>query len=200
MKRITGFCLVLAALIAGSLTGYQYAYRQITAPGPAMVGTSWHVYFSPNGGCTDEIVAEIGKATNTIRVLAYSFTSEPIARSLVEAHKRGIDVVVILDKEQRTAKDSEADFLADAGIKTLIDSRHAIAHNKVIIIDRQVVITGSFNFTKAAEEHNAENLLVIHDTTLAARYAADWQRHAEHSDRDGIAAGSKTLPTYPARR
>jgi len=117
-------------------------------------------------------------------VLAFSFTSEQIARSLVEAHKRGIDVVVILDKEQRTAKDSEADFLAHAGIKTLIDSRHAIAHNKVIIIDRQVVITGSFNFTKAAEEHNAENLLVIHDATLATQYAVDWLRHAEHSDRE----------------
>ena len=182
MKRITGFCLVLAALIAGSLTGYQYAYRQITAPGPAMVGTNWHVYFSPKGGCADAVVAETGKATNNIRVLAYSFTSEPIAGALVAAHKRGIDVAVILDKDQRTAKYSEADFLSHAGIKTLIDSRHAIAHNKVIIIDRQVVITGSFNFTKAAEEHNAENLLVIRDAILAARYAQDWQRHAEHSE------------------
>ena len=57
--------------------------------------------------------------------------------------------------------------LVNAGIPVLIDAKHAIAHNKVMVIDDQTVITGSFNFTKAAEEHNAENLLVIRDKDLA---------------------------------
>jgi len=73
-----------------------------------------------------------------------------------------------------------------------IDAKHAIAHNKIMVIDGEVVITGSFNFTKAAEEHNAENLLVIRDAALAERYAANWKAHAEHSEayegRDGDAA------------
>ena len=181
MKRIVVLCFVLAGILAGSLIGYQYAYRQLTTPGPPVAGTNWHVFFSPRGGCTAAVLVAIGKATNTVRVLAYSFTSEPIARALGDAHQRGVDVVVILDKEQLTAKFSEADFLSHAGIKTLIDSQHAIAHNKVIIIDGRIVLTGSFNFTKAAEQNNAENLLVIDDSFLAARYAADWQRHVEHS-------------------
>ncbi len=64
---------------------------------------------------------------------------------------------------------------------TLIDDKHAIAHNKVMVIDGQTVITGSFNFTRAAEENNAENMLIIRSRELAYTYGATWQRHAEHS-------------------
>ena len=88
---------------------------------------------------------------------------------------------VILDKSQRTEKYSSADFLAHAGIPTRIDAAHSIAHNKIMIIDGETVITGSFNFTKAAEQRNAENLLVIRDRTLAERYEANWQMHKAHS-------------------
>lgn len=112
---------------------------------------------------------------------AYSFTSAPIAAALVAAHKRGVKVAVILDKSQKTANYSEADFIAHAGIATFIDSKHAIAHNKILIVDASVVLTGSFNFTKAAESSNAENLLVIRDAKLAARYLANWQGHESHA-------------------
>jgi phosphatidylserine/phosphatidylglycerophosphate/cardiolipin synthase-like enzyme len=78
-------------------------------------------------------------------------------------------VQVILDSSQRSEKYSSADFVRNAGIPCLIDNAHAIAHNKVMVIDGQTVITGSFNFTKAAEVNNAENLLIIHDATLAAK-------------------------------
>ena len=92
---------------------------------------------------------------------AYSFTSAPIAKALVDAHKRGVTVLAMLDKSNETEKYSADTFLVNAGIQTLIDDQHAIAHNKVMVIDRATVITGSFNFTKAAEEKNAKNLLVI---------------------------------------
>ena len=119
------------------------------------------VYFSPRNGATAAIVREIDRARSEIRVQAYSFTSAPIAQALLKAHTRGIRVEVILDKSQRTGKYSSSTFLMNARIPTYIDAEHAIAHNKIILIDRSVVITGSFNFTKAAEEKNAENLLII---------------------------------------
>ena len=100
-------------------------------------------------------------AKASVLVQAYSFTSAPIAKALLAAHKRGVQVQVILDKSQKSEKYSEADFLVNVGIPTKIDAKHAIAHNKIMIIDGQTVISGSFNFTTAAEEHNAENLLVI---------------------------------------
>jgi phosphatidylserine/phosphatidylglycerophosphate/cardiolipin synthase-like enzyme len=81
------------------------------------------------------------------------------AKAFLNANRRGVKVKVILDKSQKREKYSSADFLVNPGILTKIDSAHEIAHNKVIIIDGETVITGSFNFTKAAEEKNAENLL-----------------------------------------
>jgi phosphatidylserine/phosphatidylglycerophosphate/cardiolipin synthase-like enzyme len=113
--------------------------------------------------------------------LYQSFTSAPIAQAVVEAHARGVRTEATLDKSQRMEHYSEADFLAHAGIPVLIDDKHAIAHNKIMVIDANVLITGSFNFTKAAEEHDAENLLIIRNRDLAARYTENWNIHTQHS-------------------
>ena len=144
--------------------------------------TTWSVYFSPKGGCTEAIIKELDRSKTSVLVQAYSFTSAPIAKALLNAHKRGVKVEVILDKSQRTQKYSSADFLANSGIPTKVDVVHAIAHNKVMVIDGETVITGSFNFTRAAEEKNAENLLVIRDKALASKYLKNWQEHAQHSE------------------
>src|ERR1035437_11086437 len=86
--------------------------------------TDIQVYFSPHGGCTEAVVKNLQSATNTVLVQAYSFTSAPIAKAIVDAHKRGVKVQVILDKSQRTEKYSEADFLAHAGVPVQIDDKH----------------------------------------------------------------------------
>jgi phosphatidylserine/phosphatidylglycerophosphate/cardiolipin synthase-like enzyme len=144
--------------------------------------TPVQVYFSPHGGCTQAIVRTINQAKREILVQAYSFTSKPIAKALVEAHKRGVKTEIILDKSQRREKYSAADFTAHMGIPTYIDAVHGIAHNKVMIIDGKIVITGSFNFTRAAEERNAENLLIIQSQDLAREYTKNWNQHKEHSE------------------
>jgi len=157
------------------------------AAGPVPVAAAdepaWQVYFSPNHGATKAVVDALNGARTTVLVQAYSFTSAPIAKALVEARDRGVAVQVILDRKETGARYSSADFVAHAGIVTFIDGAHSIAHNKVMIVDGEVVLTGSFNFTTAAEQRNAENLLVIHDRPLAARYTANWQAHAAHSIR-----------------
>ncbi|OPY82513.1 MAG: Phospholipase D precursor [Syntrophorhabdus sp. PtaU1.Bin153] len=140
------------------------------------------VCFSPDGNCTQVIIKEIASARSEILVQAYSFTSAPIAKALIDAHKRGVKVEVILDKSQRKAKYTSASFLANMRVPTYIDDAHAIAHNKIMIIDRTTVITGSFNFTKAAEEKNAENLLIIKSKELAGIYIDNWMKHREHSE------------------
>ena len=85
-------------------------------------------------------------------------------------------------KVTQTEKYSEADFLKNSGIPTLIDAQHPIAHNKITIMDGYLVLTGAFNFTRAAEEHNAENFLLINDPVLARRYIANWHAHEQHSE------------------
>jgi len=132
------------------------------------------VYFSPHGGATEAVVRELNAAQSQVLMQAYSFTSSPIAKALVEAHKRGVKVLAVLDTSNETGKYSAATFLHNAGIQPLIDDQHAIAHSKVMVIDSMTLITGSFNFTKAAEEKNAENMLVITDAPeLVQAYEAN---------------------------
>jgi phosphatidylserine/phosphatidylglycerophosphate/cardiolipin synthase-like enzyme len=124
--------------LLGVLVGFGHAAETRTSAQVA-------VYFSPHGGATDAIVREVNAATQQILVQAYSFTSAPIAKALVEAHQRGLKILVVLDKSNETEKYSAATFLLNAGIQTLIDDQHAIAHNKVMVIDSATVLTGSFN-------------------------------------------------------
>lgn len=172
MKHLT--CSLILSLL---LCGYSYA-EEFNSTGTV------DAYFSPRGGATEAIVKEINTAKSEILVQAYSFTSEPIAKAFVDAHKKGVKIEAVLDKSQRREKYSSADFVARAGIPTYIDDNHAIAHNKIMIIDRTTLITGSFNFTKAAEEKNAENLLVIKgNKPLVDRYIRNFEEHKEHSER-----------------
>jgi phosphatidylserine/phosphatidylglycerophosphate/cardiolipin synthase-like enzyme len=101
------------------------------------------VYFSPHGGATEAVVHAVNAAKTQVLVQAYSFTSAPIAKALVEAHTRGVTVLAVLDKSHETEKYSAATFVVNAGIQALIDDKHAIAHNKVMVIESATVITGS---------------------------------------------------------
>jgi len=145
---------------------------------------SIEVHFSPRGGATDAIVDRLDNARRSIQVQAYSFTSTPIAKALVDAHRRGVEIQVILDSSQRTAKYSSATFLNNQGVPVWIDDAHAIAHNKIIIIDGATLVTGSMNFTKAGEESNAENILIIDDRPqLIEAYQGNFEEHLRHSER-----------------
>jgi phosphatidylserine/phosphatidylglycerophosphate/cardiolipin synthase-like enzyme len=177
MSRITASLAIIIVILLIVLSTPIHVYSQEKPP-------SIEAYFSPHGGCTEAVIRELNKAKDTILVQAYSFTSAPIAKALLNAHKRGVKVEVTLDKSQRTEKYSSATFLFNAGIPVKIDAQHAIAHNKVMIIDGETVITGSFNFTKAAEENNAENPLIIHDKKLAELCTKNWQEYAQHSEVD----------------
>ncbi len=153
--------------------------RPHTAPAEGVI----EIAFSPDAGSTELVIKAINAAKQTIRLAAYSFTSKPIAEALVAAHKRGVDVKIVVDKSQKTEKYTSANFLANMGIPTRVDSQHAIQHNKYIVIDGLHVETGSFNYTSAAEQRNAENVLVIwNNPKLAATYMDNWTEHWGHSE------------------
>jgi phosphatidylserine/phosphatidylglycerophosphate/cardiolipin synthase-like enzyme len=143
------------------------------------------MFISPHGAAQlRPSSTSLGGAKKEILVQDYSFTSAPIAKALVEAHKRGVKVTVVLNRSQRGERDMSATFVANAGIFNPLDAKHAIDHNKIMIINRTTLITGPFNFTKAEEEKNAENLLVIKgDAGLVKKYLANFEEHLEHSER-----------------
>lgn len=170
----------LPAFARGYHSGYSAAFNQ---PAPSAVtlpltGATATVAFSPNGDGTRVIVAAIEQAQRRIWVQAYGFTSWPIVNALVAALARGVRVEAIFDKSTFRERYSEAQVgdLMQHGVPIWDDFRPAIAHNKVMVIDRDTVITGSFNFTAAAQKRNAENVLVIRGSPALARvYLRDWR-------------------------
>jgi phosphatidylserine/phosphatidylglycerophosphate/cardiolipin synthase-like enzyme len=168
--------LIAAALVAAvSLVAVGWLLR------PADAGRAVEVRFSPKGGCTDAVVREIAAARRSVLVQAYSLSSPAIASALVDARARGVDVRVLLDKSARGDKASLLEPLERAGVVTAVDDKHALANSKVMLIDEAVVLTGSFNNPKAAESDNVENLVIIRDRAVAARYFEHLREHYAHA-------------------
>ena len=133
------------------------------------------VCFTPPSGCSEKIIEEINNSKVSIYVQAYGFTSKTIADSLIKAHLRGVKVQVILDRSNMSKKGySKLMDLKEAGIDISLDIVPGIAHNKVMIIDEKKVITGSFNFTEAADKRNSENVIIIEDKETVKQYLNNW--------------------------
>jgi Phosphatidylserine/phosphatidylglycerophosphate/cardiolipin synthases and related enzymes len=179
-KYMKCFMVMIATVLAISVSVFAYALKIsppsfINSPHTLKATGTIEVGFSPAGGITQMIVDELNSSKKSIEVQAYSFTSAPIAKALADAHKRGVYVRVILDKSQSNGRYSSATYLTNAGIPTHIDRAFAIAHSKIMIVDQKDIITGSFNFTKAAEQSNAENCLILRgNKQLVDLYEQNW--------------------------
>ncbi|MCE3230520.1 MAG: putative nuclease [Alphaproteobacteria bacterium] len=143
-------------------------------PTPSSTGLPVSVCFTPNKQCQLQIINEINKAKKSVHIQAYSFTDQNIAQALVDASRRGVMVKALLDKSNRKDSRSAKDLLIQNNIPLRFDSPPGIAHNKIIIIDGQTLITGSYNFSAAAYKRNTENLLVINSPTLVKDYMQNW--------------------------
>ncbi|MCV3769448.1 MAG: phospholipase D family protein [Wolbachia pipientis] len=140
------------------------------------------VCFSPEEDCAIPVINKIDQSKKSILLQEYTFTLKTVADALVKTKERGVDVKVILDKSQLYSKHSVINELFVNGIPIWIDHKPQIAHNKVIIIDNQIVITGSFNLSKAADKSNAENLLIIENyPELVQQYIKNWKTRKSQS-------------------
>lgn len=169
----------LLALAALALLSCNPKPKSVPTPAEQPVGASitvsgLDVYFSPHGGCDARIIEFINGETKEILVQAYSFTSMEVADALIA---KGPIVHVIVDRTQTS--DKVVQYLVAHNIDVLIDKKHPIAHNKVIILPGAVE-TGSYNYTKQAED-NAENCLFIKYKPLATKYRENWMVHKAHS-------------------
>ena len=157
------------------------AARQIPPILPAQ-GTV-QLAFTPWDNAEAMIVDRIRGAKQQILVQAFSFTSRALAFALIAAKKRGVDVQVMADREQTFGGEfSRIPDLVQAGIPVALEVRYQSAHNKVMILDAgtadAAVISGSYNWTYAAQYKNAENVLILRNSPdIANAYAANWRRH-----------------------
>ncbi len=178
------------------LAGIWLGHLRNTPPAAHPLGnSSFQVFFSPDGGATRELVRLINSAQKSVEVQAYSFTSKPVIQALIHARQRGVRVTIILDRSNVERKNYRThnyrrlispglDAVYTAGIPTYIDDRYLIAHNKVMLIDSHIIITGSFNFSYAAAHFNAENMLVIRNSpALQSQYQKNFEFHEKTSQR-----------------
>jgi phosphatidylserine/phosphatidylglycerophosphate/cardiolipin synthase-like enzyme len=138
------------------------------APVPAVYAASIETGYSPEGTALQLVLKTIDSAQQEIRLMGYSFTSPEVAGALVRAKRRGVDVKVVLDWKANTGKQNQAslaamNLLVNAGIPVRTVSQYKIMHDKVIIADGRNIEVGSFNYTRAADRVNSENVLVVWD-------------------------------------
>ena len=153
-----------------------------TEPSQAPVHQYYEVFFPPKTKCLPRIIKLIDGSKKTIFLQCYSFTSKPIAIALLKAKRRGVDVQIITDKSQIKKSDSLVARLHAKRIPVFVDHRVAIAHNKTMIIDGKIVLTGSYNWTNAAEKRNAENLVIFYNHAgLVKDYTQNWMERKNAS-------------------
>lgn len=143
--------------------------------------------FSPLGRCSNHILREIEQAKKEILVAVYAFTNEELAWALIQARRRGVKVQVVLDREfDAENKNSKGSLLTQEGLsvkrisglnKGKAREGGGLMHQKFAVIDRRAVLTGSYNWTLAAEQLNDENLLLFRDAgPLAEEYRKEFFR------------------------
>lgn len=140
-------------------------------------GTQVETYFSPDDDTAARIVALIHQAEKNIYFMAYSFTSDDIAAAMLEQAATGVTVSGVFEEGQYYANTgTEFDRLLEARLDVRLDGNGRNMHHKVIIIDEQTVILGSYNFSRNAETRNDENTLIIHNPEIAAQFLIEFER------------------------
>lgn len=146
-------------------------------PAFSVDGSRLEVYFSPDDGTAARLVELIRGAQHSVYFMAYSFTSDDLADALLERHQAGVDVAGVMEARQVGSNiGSEYERLGTAGLDVRLDGNPNNMHHKVFIIDELIVVTGSYNFSRSAEERNDENTLVLHNPEIAALYLDEFNR------------------------
>jgi len=156
--------------VALHLTKLRLALLLLAALAGASVTGRIDVYFSPNGGCRDAMLSRIRSADSTIDAAIYTFTSPEIAAALDSAAARGVKVRVVLDPSQAMSQYSVAQC-SIYKFPRRFGGGSGIMHDKFAVMDHYLTITGSYNWTEAAEVRNDENLLVISSPQLADTFS-----------------------------
>lgn len=185
--------MVLIALLATTIGARAMPPAPVETPSPmATTATTQPVSidyaFSPEAGAEALILKVINSAQRELRLAAYSFSSPTIAKALIAAQKRGVDVRVIVDDKRNRNKAAIAILgsLVNAGIPVRTNAAYALHHDKYLVADGRHVQNGSFNYTSGAAKANSENVLVIwNDPDLATAFLKHWASRWEQGSAFG---------------
>jgi phosphatidylserine/phosphatidylglycerophosphate/cardiolipin synthase-like enzyme len=145
---------------------------QITSDFPA------ENYFSTHDKGASHVIDTVKKATKSIHFLAFSFTHEGIGQAMLERSRAGVQVAGVFEKSQTASGHTEYQKLKEAGLQVFLDANPRNMHHKVIIVDGEVVVAGSFNFSNNADRTNDENMVILHNADIASKFEGEFQKVA----------------------
>ena len=168
----------LAATALRYHTSSVFSTVSIGQPGFAPAGAA--ALFSPNGGVRERLVAEIRRAQSTLDIAIYSFTADEIRDALIQARSRGVQIRILADTGQagNQGQGGEIPTLQDLGfnVRLLAGLQNGIMHNKYMIVDGRLLVTGSYNWSVSAENYNFENAVLVQGSALVQAYIEDFNR------------------------
>ncbi len=197
MRRIAS--LLTFVLVVGALAVMRF-YPQLTRVSQAPTRSEHHAspvpvpgsapvegpYFSDGDRVADRIIAAINQTQKSLHVAIYDLTHPDIAAALEDAHRRGVEILIVADERQSREPHSEVPYLRSRGISIRLSrgyrGNRSIMHNKFAVFDGRLAETGSFNWTTSAAGYNYENALFIADPNVVARFEAEFQRIWEQAE------------------
>jgi len=137
-------------------------------------GTAIQVYFSPEDKVLDRIIPIVANAQSNIRFLAFSFTDYPLAKAMIDRYAAGVDVAGVYEKTGSETESAELKTFVCAHVPVRQDGNPRFLHDKVIVVDNRIVISGSFNFSNNATDNNDENVIIIDNPEIASLYMQEF--------------------------
>lgn len=183
MRIITVLAIFVLGLIIGASTVAYFVKGPLTYQQPQTTGSSEviGIYFSPHAGCENAVLEWVQKANQSLHILIYSFTLDSIGDALIARHKQNIDVKVVFEKDQ-ISQYSDYQRLRDVGVQVRSDTNSGYMHNKLMVVDGNYVLTGSFNWSSNAENVNDENLVVLRGSQTASAYESEFSKVWDQSE------------------
>lgn len=153
--------------------------RSARIPNPVLTlrdGTPIENYFSTHDHIADHVIAKLKDAKKSIHFLAFSFTHKGIGQAMLSKASAGVEVQGVFEKSQAISNYSEYSTFRNSGLAVYLDANPRNMHHKVIIIDGETTVAGSFNFSDGADKSNDENVVIVRSRDVAQRFEEEFQR------------------------
>lgn len=143
---------------------------------PSRTAIEAQAFFSPGTDCRRKIISLIKNAKKQIKICVFTISDNNIRDAILEAYTRGIEIIIISDNDKSNDKGSDIHFMKEKGLTVLLDHSSAHMHHKFAIFDDQILLNGSFNWTRSATQANQENILVTGDLKLLSSFKHEFEQ------------------------
>jgi phosphatidylserine/phosphatidylglycerophosphate/cardiolipin synthase-like enzyme len=134
------------------------------------------VFFTPGDDGPRKIVSLFDLASKTVEIAVFTITDDRVADAIVNAHRRDVAIRIVSDNDKALDRGSDIESLKRRGVSVRVDQSEHHMHHKFAVFDNATTLTGSYNWTRSAARHNAENFVVSHDPRLARLFADEFAR------------------------